>query len=67
MKVGLSLREAAEYLGVSYITMYRYAANGTIPGGKMGTRRVFHPDILEKFLRGELQSDRAVLSGEKSQ
>jgi excisionase family DNA binding protein len=67
MKVGLSLREAAEYLGVSYITAHRYAKDGTIPSVKIGSRRIFHPEILERFLKGQLHSSGAVLTEEKSQ
>ena len=34
----MDIREAAVYLGISVDTMYKYAANGIVPGFKIGGR-----------------------------
>lgn len=42
----LTTREAADLLGVSLITIYRWAENGVIPGIKFGRLWRFNRDTL---------------------
>jgi excisionase family DNA binding protein len=48
------LREAAEYAGVSYQTIYRMTKDGRLPVYRAGTSRVLRVDLLdvdEKVMR----------------
>jgi excisionase family DNA binding protein len=57
----IGVREAAEYLGVSMDTVYRYVNEAAIPGFKLCGRWRFHRDLLDKFMRD--QSKRGVRRG----
>ncbi len=46
----LTLHEAAERLGVHYMTAYRYVRLGMLPATKRGRAWVVEPDDLEAFL-----------------
>ena len=49
-----TLREAAEYLKVSYTTMLRWVTKGTFPAFKIGKFwRIYGRDLLTLDKRGE--------------
>ena len=43
----MDIRQAAEYLGISGDTLYRYASEGFIPAFKLGNRWRFKKTLLE--------------------
>ena len=47
----LTLYEAAEQLGVHYMTVYRYVRTGRLPGHKVGAEWRSDPDDLATFVR----------------
>jgi len=48
----LTLYEAAEQLGVHYMTVYRYVRTGRLPGRKVGVEWRVEPDDLAAFRAG---------------
>jgi excisionase family DNA binding protein len=46
----LDIREAAEYLGISPDTMYKYAAEKFVPGFKLGNRWRFRRATLNEWM-----------------
>jgi excisionase family DNA binding protein len=46
----MDLRQAAEYLGISGDTMYRYASEGFIPAFKLGNRWRFKRSLLDAWM-----------------
>jgi excisionase family DNA binding protein len=46
----MDIRQAADYLGVSGDTLYRYASEGFVPAFKLGNRWRFKKDLLEKWM-----------------
>jgi excisionase family DNA binding protein len=46
----MDIRQAAEYLGVSGDTLYRYAAEGFIPAFKLGNRWRFRKNLLDSWM-----------------
>ena len=46
----MDLRQAADYLGISSDTLYRYAAERTIPAFKLGNRWRFRKVKLEEWM-----------------
>jgi len=53
MKIALTVKEAAELLGVSKDTIYRMAREGQLPHVRAGARILFHRPKLEAWLSGE--------------
>ena len=51
-KAILSPREAAEYLGISKVTLYKLLNEGKIPAGKIGHQWRISKAILDEFLTG---------------
>lgn len=49
----MTLREVAAYLRLAEKTTYRYAAEGKIPGFKVGGARRFRRDEVEKLTKNE--------------
>jgi len=49
-KVVLNPREAAEYLRISKVTLYKLLSNGEIPAKKFGNQWRISKAILDKFL-----------------
>lgn len=47
----LSVKEVAEYLGLNYFTIVRYAKTGRLPAVKTGRKWLFHRETLEDFLK----------------
>ncbi|MFF3922597.1 helix-turn-helix domain-containing protein [Paenibacillus lactis] len=54
-KITLTVAEAAELIGVSQTTVYTMAREKQIPHTRVRGRILFHRDIIESWLRGELQ------------
>lgn len=54
----MTIREVAEYLRLNEKTAYRYAAEGTIPGFKIGGAWRFRRDEIEAWTRGILKQQK---------
>jgi excisionase family DNA binding protein len=52
----LTVEEAAFKLHCNVDTVRRLAAADKIPARKVGRRWLFHPDLLDKYMRNEWQS-----------
>ncbi|MEW6455344.1 MAG: helix-turn-helix domain-containing protein [Acidobacteriota bacterium] len=52
MKILLSLREAANRLGFSYITLWKWQKQGKIPAIRIGGRLRLDEKEIEKFIKG---------------
>jgi excisionase family DNA binding protein len=52
----LTLAEAAEYLGISKMSVTRYFQKGEIPGRKIGSIYLFHRTVLERWVMGDVDS-----------
>jgi excisionase family DNA binding protein len=46
----MDIRQAAEYLGISDDTLYRYASEGFIPAFKLGNRWRFKCSLLDAWM-----------------
>lgn len=46
----MDIRQAAEYLGISGDTLYRYASEGFIPAFKLGNRWRFKKSLLDSWM-----------------
>lgn len=46
----MDVRQAAEYLGISTDTLYRYAAGGLVPAFKLGNRWRFKKSLLDEWM-----------------
>ncbi len=46
----MDIRQAAEYLGISADSLYRYAATGFIPAFRLGNRWRFRRSRLEEWM-----------------
>ena len=46
----MDIRQAAEYLGISGDTLYRYASEGFIPAFKLGNRWRFRRSLLDNWM-----------------
>ena len=46
----MDIRQAAEYLGISGDTLYRYASEGIIPAFKLGNRWRFKRSLLDAWM-----------------
>ena len=61
----LTLAEAADHLGVHYMTVYRYVRTGLLPATKFGGSWLISPTDLETVKRGRL-SPRPKTNGAKT-
>lgn len=52
----LTVEQAAEKLRATKDTVRRKAAEGSIPARKFGRRWLFHPELLDKYMRNEWHS-----------
>lgn len=48
--------EAAKDLHMTVDSVRRMAAEGRVPARKVGKRWLFHPELLDKYMRGEWRS-----------
>ncbi len=46
----MDIRQAADYLGISGDTLYRYASEGLIPAFKLGNRWRFRKSLLDSWM-----------------
>ncbi|MFC6644247.1 helix-turn-helix domain-containing protein [Granulicella cerasi] len=46
----MDIRQAAEYLGISSDTLYRYASEGFVPAFKLGNRWRFRKSLLDSWM-----------------
>ncbi|HXE08904.1 MAG TPA: helix-turn-helix domain-containing protein [Acidobacteriaceae bacterium] len=46
----MDIRQAAEYLGISADTLYRYASEGTVPAFRLGNRWKFKRSLLDAWM-----------------
>ena len=46
----MDIRQAADYLGISGDTLYRYASDGFIPAFKLGNRWRFRKSLLDGWM-----------------
>lgn len=46
----MDIRQAAEYLGISGDTLYRYASEGLIPAFKLGNRWRFKKSLMDAWM-----------------
>ena len=47
----MDIREASQYLGISSDTLYKYAAEKTVPAFKLGNRWRFRRVALEEWMK----------------
>jgi len=47
----LSINEVAEILGVSTISVYRWAENGKLPSVKLGSRRLIPSEVVDSLVK----------------
>jgi len=66
MKI-LGLKEAAEMLRISPDCMRDLAADGSVPGAKIGKEWVFLEEELEEYLRSEIKKQTLQRRGELEQ
>ncbi len=50
MREVMDIRQAAEYLGISGDTLYRYASEGFVPAFKLGNRWRFKRTLLDAWM-----------------
>jgi excisionase family DNA binding protein len=46
----MDIRQAAEYLGISGDTLYRYASEGFVPAFKLGNRWRFRKSLMDAWM-----------------
>jgi excisionase family DNA binding protein len=46
----MDIRQAAEYLGISTDSLYRYASDGILPGFRLGNRWRFRKSRLDQWM-----------------
>ena len=46
----MDIRQAADYLGISGDTLYRYASEGLIPAFKLGNRWRFKKSLMDAWM-----------------
>jgi len=46
----MDIRQAAEYLGISADTLYRYASEGFVPAFRLGNRWRFKRSLLDAWM-----------------
>ncbi len=46
----MDIRQAADYLGISSDTLYRYASEGFVPAFKLGNRWRFKKNLLDGWM-----------------
>ncbi len=46
----MSVKEAGAYLGITTWTLYSWVSQGKIPSVKLGSRRLFDVQALDRFI-----------------
>lgn len=49
-KTIMTCKDVANYLGMNYYTIVRYANTGKLPAIKVGRSWIFHKEALDKYL-----------------
>ena len=49
----MNLREVAQYLGVSRMSIYRYVKQGKIPASRVGKFWRFRKERIDEWLKGQ--------------
>lgn len=62
----LSVKEVAEYLGMNYFTIVRYAKSGRLPAMKTGRKWLFHRETLEDFIKDKAKEN-VIIRGDEVQ
>lgn len=52
----MNIRQAAEYLGISRDTLYKYAMEATIPAFKLGNRWKFKKSVVDDWMLKQTKS-----------
>ncbi len=52
----MDIRQAADYLGISADSLYKYASENTIPAFKLGNRWRFKRSLLNQWMEAESES-----------
>lgn len=55
-KITLTVKEAAELIGVSSTLVYAMVREKQIPHARVRSKILFHKDVIESWLRGEKQT-----------
>ena len=55
----MDIRQAADYLGISADSLYRYASEGTIPAFRLGNRWRFKKSRLDAWMDEQSGADQA--------
>lgn len=50
----LNCKEVAEYLGMNYFTIIKYARTGILPAFKTGKEWKFHRDTLDAYIKEKM-------------
>ena len=58
----MDVRQAADYLGISADTLYRYASEGSVPAFRLGNRWRFKKSRLDTWM--DTQSNQGVVGAE---
>ncbi len=59
----MDIRQAAEYLGISGDTLYKYASEGFIPAFKLGNRWRFKRSLLDAWMDEQSNASKAAPAG----
>ncbi len=63
----MDIRMAADYLGISTDSLYRYAAEGTLPGFRLGNRWRFKKSRLDEWMDEQSGSAKTAPSARAAQ
>lgn len=61
----MDIRQAADYLGISGDTLYRYASEGFVPAFKLGNRWRFKKSLLDAWMDKQSGVDTAAAESPK--
>jgi excisionase family DNA binding protein len=61
----MNVRQAAEYLGISSDTLYKYVAEGQIPGFRLGNRWRFKKSLLDAWMEAASRPPAAAAGSER--
>ncbi len=60
----MDIRQAADYLGISGDTLYRYASEGFVPAFKLGNRWRFRKSLLDAWMDEKSGVNQVVIAPE---
>jgi excisionase family DNA binding protein len=62
----LDIRQAADYLGISGDTLYRYASEGQVPAFRLGNRWRFKRSLLDSWMEEKCNPTKLAASAEST-